>query len=156
MRRLAAPSFAILALFLAACGGSTEPSGQSIESTQFAASLNVNLSAMTKTATGLYYRDLTAGTGTTAAAGKTAKVHYQGFLPNGTKFDQNLAPSTPFSFLLGSGQVIPGFDQGVTGMKTGGVRQLIIPPSLGYGSRGSGSIPPNSILVFTIELVTVQ
>ena len=156
MRRSVFLSATLLALTMAACGGTTDPSGASIESTTFAASLNVNLAAMTKTATGLYYRDLTAGTGTVATAGKTVKVHYQGWLPNGTKFDQNLAPTTPFAFTLGSGQVVAGFDEGITGMKVGGVRQIIIPPALGYGSRATGPIPANSILVFSIELVAVQ
>ena len=156
MRRSAFLSTTLFALTIAACGGTTDPSGASIESTTFAAALNVDLAASTRTATGLYYRDLTPGSGTVAAAGKTAKVHYQGWLPNGTKFDQNLAPTTPFSFVLGSGQVVAGFDQGITGMKVGGVRQIIIPPALGYGNRATGPIPANSILVFSIELVAVQ
>ncbi|MBS1241278.1 MAG: fbp [Gemmatimonadetes bacterium] len=156
MRRSVFLSAALSGLVLAACGGTTDPSSASIESTTFAASLNVNLAVMTRTATGLYYRDLTAGTGTLATAGKTARVHYQGWLPNGSSFDKNLAPTTPFSFVLGSGQVVPGFDEGITGMKVGGVRQIIMPPALGYGSRASAGIPANSILVFTVELVTVQ
>jgi FKBP-type peptidyl-prolyl cis-trans isomerase len=156
MRRSVFLSTTLFALTVAACGGTTDPSGATIESTTFAASLNVDLAASTRTATGLYYRDLTPGNGTVAAAGKTAKVHYQGWLPNGTKFDQNLAPTTPFSFILGSGQVVAGFDEGISGMKVGGVRQIIIPPALGYGSRATGPIPANSILVFSIELVAVQ
>jgi peptidylprolyl isomerase len=145
-------------LALAACGGSgtTGPTVTDIEHTTFASSLGVDLSKMTKNSSGLYWRDLTVGTGTVAANGNLAGIHYIGNLPNGAQFDVNGPTATPFSFRLGAGAVIAGFDEGVRGMKVGGSRQLIIPPELGYGSRAVGTIPANSILVFKIDLVSVQ
>ncbi|MGE3616786.1 MAG: FKBP-type peptidyl-prolyl cis-trans isomerase [Gemmatimonadales bacterium] len=139
----------------AACGGTDPVEPPKIEETQFASSLGIDLSLMTKTASGLYYRDLTTGSGATATVGKRVAIHYNGFLPDGTQFDSNTGNQTPFQFTLGSGQVIGGFDEGVRGMAPGGIRQLIIPPNLGYGAAGSGPIPPNSILVFRIELVSI-
>ena len=108
------------------------------------------------TASGLQYWDITVGTGTTAAAGKTVKVHYTGWLTNGKKFDSSLDRGEAFAFSLGAGQVIKGWDEGVAGMKVGGKRQLRIPPELGYGARGAGNaIPPNSTLIFDVELLDV-
>jgi FKBP-type peptidyl-prolyl cis-trans isomerase len=139
----------VLALFplaFAACGGSEEISGLPIESTTFAPSLGVNLAASQKTASGLYYRDIRVGTGATLAAGQNVNVRYVGSFVNGTTFDQGTIP-----FQLGVGRVIKGWDEGLVGMKVGGSRQLIIPPSLAYGASGSGPIPPNTVLVFTVE-----
>jgi FKBP-type peptidyl-prolyl cis-trans isomerase len=142
---------------VAACGSdSTAPDVPTIEETTFAASLGIDLATFTKNASGLYFKELVVGSGTLAQDGKTVGVRYKGQLPNGSTFDENPAPKAVFSFLLGAGQVVPGFDQGVRGMKIGGKRQVIIPPALGYGSRANGSIPANSILVFTIDLVSVQ
>jgi FKBP-type peptidyl-prolyl cis-trans isomerase len=108
------------------------------------------------TASGLQYWDITVGTGTAASSGKTVKVHYTGWLTNGKKFDSSVDRGTPFSFKLGAGQVIKGWDEGVAGMKVGGKRQLRIPPDLGYGAQGAGGvIPPNSILIFDVELLDV-
>jgi FKBP-type peptidyl-prolyl cis-trans isomerase len=96
------------------------------------------------------------GTGATAAAGKTVKVHYTGWLTSGKKFDSSLDRGQPFSFPLGGGQVIKGWDEGVAGMKVGGKRQLRIPPELGYGARGAGGvIPPNATLIFDVELLDI-
>ncbi len=104
--------------------------------------------------------DAQAGNGTELTAGKKAVVYYRGWLTNGSLFDQSRADSKgqlqPFSFTLGSHQVIPGWEQGLAGMKVGGVRLLVIPPSVGYGASGQGSIPPNSVLVFQVQLVDVQ
>ncbi|MFL5578429.1 MAG: FKBP-type peptidyl-prolyl cis-trans isomerase [Gemmatimonadaceae bacterium] len=141
-------------LILGACGSdnATAPEPPSIEGTTFAASLGVDLAAMTKTASGLYLRDLTVGTDTAvAAAGRTVTVSYVGAFPDGTQFDDGA-----FSFPLGAGKVIAGFDEGVTGMRVGGKRQLVIPPALAYGSQGYRGIPPNAILVFTVEVAGVQ
>jgi FKBP-type peptidyl-prolyl cis-trans isomerase len=108
------------------------------------------------TASGLQYWDIKVGTGATAAAGKTVKVHYTGWLTNGKKFDSSIDRGQPFAFSLGAGQVIKGWDEGVAGMKVGGKRQLKIPPELGYGARGAGNaIPPNSTLIFDVELLDV-
>jgi FKBP-type peptidyl-prolyl cis-trans isomerase len=101
--------------------------------------------------------DVKEGTGAVAQTGKTVTVHYTGTLFNGTKFDSSLDRNQPFSFPLGAGQVIPGWELGVAGMKVGGKRKLYIPPNLGYGERGAGGvIPPNAVLVFDIELLNVQ
>lgn len=106
---------------------------------------------------GLSYTDLTTGTGTEAVAGKGVQVHYTGWLEDGTKFDSSLDHGAPFTFELGSGQVISGWDEGVAGMKVGGKRRLVIPPDLGYGARGAGGvIPPNATLVFEVELLAVH
>jgi peptidylprolyl isomerase len=128
----------------------------SIETTTFAPALGVDLAASTRTSTGLYYRDLTVGTGATVAAGQLVSVRYTGWLANGTQFDSNVSSASPFEFTLGSGQVIPGFDQGIAGMRVGGRRQVIIPPALGYGAAGSGTIPGNAVIVFTVEVVGVR
>ena len=111
----------------------------------------------------LQITDTKAGTGAEATSGLTVSVHYTGWLYSqtaadhrGSKFDSSVDRREPFEFLLGVGQVIKGWDQGVAGMKVGGQRTLIIPPSLGYGSSGAGRvIPPNATLVFDVELLGV-
>lgn len=109
------------------------------------------------TESGLKYVDLVVGTGREAAAGNLATVHYTGWLTNGTKFDSSVDRRDPFSFPIGSGKVIRGWDEGVVGMKVGGKRKLTIPPQLGYGARGAGGvIPPNATLVFDVELLDVK
>ena len=123
---------------------------------QFAPKLGVDLSAMTKTASGLQYRDLVAGKGAEAKPRQEVTVHYTGWLPDGTKFDSSKDRNEPFVFRLGAGMVIGGWDEGVAGMKVGGTRKLVIPPALGYGSRGVDVIPPNSVLVFDVELLGVR
>ena len=101
--------------------------------------------------------DLQVGTGEEAVPGKSVSVHYTGRLTDGTKFDSSLDRGTPFGFTLGAGQVIKGWDQGVAGMKVGGKRKLTIEPELAYGKRGFGSvIPPDSTLVFEVELIGVR
>ena len=106
---------------------------------------------------GLQYTDDVIGTGAEATAGKTAVVHYTGWLMDGTKFDSSVDRDQPFSFPLGGGQVIKGWDEGVAGMKVGGKRTLIIPPALGYGARGAGNvIPPNATLKFEVQLLDVH
>jgi len=105
----------------------------------------------------LKIEDTTVGTGTVAEAGKSVTVHYTGWLTDGTKFDSSKDRGQPFTFALGAGQVIRGWDQGVAGMKVGGVRKLTIPPNLGYGPTGAGGvIPPNATLVFEVELLEVN
>jgi FKBP-type peptidyl-prolyl cis-trans isomerase len=108
-------------------------------------------------ASGLKYIDVKAGEGTEAVAGKNVSVHYTGWLVNGTKFDSSVDRGTPFQFPVGAGRVIRGWDEGVAGMKVGGVRKLIIPSDLGYGARGAGNvIPPNATLIFEVQLLGVQ
>lgn len=109
-----------------------------------------------KTASGLSYVDLVAGTGPSPVAGKAVKVHYTGWLENGTKFDSSVDRGEPFIFNIGAGQVIQGWDEGVMSMKVGGKRKLIIPSQLGYGSAGAGGvIPPDATLIFEVELLDV-
>jgi FKBP-type peptidyl-prolyl cis-trans isomerase FkpA len=108
-------------------------------------------------ADGLKYTDDQVGTGAEAQAGKTVSVHYTGWLTDGTKFDSSKDRGQPFSFPLGAGRVIKGWDEGVAGMKVGGKRTLMIPPDLGYGARGApGAIPPNATLKFEVELLEVK
>ncbi|MDH5563136.1 MAG: FKBP-type peptidyl-prolyl cis-trans isomerase [Nitrospirota bacterium] len=112
---------------------------------------------MVKTPSGLQYADLVVGKGREARAGETATVHYTGTLVEGTKFDSSKDRNQPFSFRLGAGHVIKGWDEGVEGMKIGGTRKLVIPPQLGYGARGAGSaIPPNATLIFIVELLDLR
>lgn len=105
----------------------------------------------------LIIQDEVVGTGAEAVGGKEVTVNYLGTLTDGTKFDSSLDPGrTPFSFNLGAGEVIQGWDQGVAGMKVGGKRKLTIPPSLGYGAQAQGPIPANSTLIFEVELLKVE
>ena len=113
---------------------------------------------MITTATGLQYEDTTVGDGEEATKGQTVTVHYTGWLyqdgQQGAKFDSSKDRSDPFQFILGAGMVIPGWDEGVAGMKIGGARTLIISAELGYGARGAGGvIPPNATLKFDVELL---
>ncbi|MDH4080689.1 MAG: FKBP-type peptidyl-prolyl cis-trans isomerase [Nitrospira sp.] len=109
------------------------------------------------TPSGLKYLDQAVGTGEAAVAGKNVSVHYTGWLENGKKFDSSVDRGQPFSFPLGAGRVIKGWDEGVQGMKVGGKRKLTIPSDLGYGSRGAGGvIPPNATLIFDVELLGVK
>ncbi len=111
----------------------------------------------TTTPTGLQYWDLKVGTGATAAAGQQAEMQYTGWLPDGKEFDSSYHTGHTFPFQLGAGQVIKGWDEGVAGMKVGGMRQLRIPPQLAYGERGyPGAIPPSATLIFDVELVGVK
>jgi len=106
---------------------------------------------------GLKYENLNEGTGAAAKSGDTVEVHYTGWLTNGTKFASSVDRGQPFSFRLGAGRVIKGWDEGVAGMKVGGKRKLSIPPDLGYGNRGAGSaIPPNAELIFEVELLKIK
>ena len=109
------------------------------------------------TPSGLKYIEIKEGTGAQPQAGQTVSVHYTGTLEDGTKFDSSRDRNQPFSFKLGAGQVIKGWDEGLSTMKVGGQRQLIIPPGLGYGSRGAGGvIPPNATLIFDVELLKIS
>lgn len=110
-----------------------------------------------KTPSGLSYVDEVVGTGPAPRAGQTVSVHYTGWLTNGQKFDSSVDRGQPFEFVLGQGQVIRGWDEGVASMKIGGKRRLTIPADLGYGSRGAGDvIPPNATLVFEVQLLGVR
>lgn len=130
-------ALAVLALGLVACGGG----GNGSPTSPSPVTLDV--------------ADLVVGSGATAVSGDTLTVHYVGTLTSGTVFDSSRANNQPYTFRLGVGAVIQGWDLGVPGMKVGGKRKLTIPPELAYGSRSVGSIPPNSTLVFEIELLSI-
>jgi FKBP-type peptidyl-prolyl cis-trans isomerase len=111
-----------------------------------------------KTPSGLIYWELRVGNGDTAKEGSHVRVHYTGWLTNGKKFDSSVDAGRPFDFTIGNGEVIKGWDEGVSGMRVGGKRQLRIPPDLAYGAEGTadGTIPPNATLIFDVQLLGVQ
>lgn len=133
-------------------GASNEPTHQSKN--------NEQLQPLANNSTGekmeLKIEDIETGTGAEAVPGKQVTVHYVGTLENGTEFDSSRSRNQPFTFALGAGQVIRGWDEGFAGMKVGGKRKLVIPPEMAYGSQAVGSIPPNSTLVFDVELLDVK
>lgn len=132
--------------------------GTDVTDTQSTAGITTNTEKMKNISTieGLEIYDVQVGTGVEAVAGKTVSAHYVGTLTDGTKFDSSIDRGQPFTFKLGSGQVIKGWDIGIAGMKVGGVRQLVISPALGYGAQAIGPIPANSTLIFQVQLVDVK
>jgi len=108
------------------------------------------------TSSGLKYVDLVVGSGASPQLGKTVSVQYTGTLEDGTKFDSSYDHGAPYEFQIGTGSVIKGWDEGLMTMKVGGKRKLIVPPKLGYGARAQGNIPPNSTLIFEVELLNVK
>ncbi len=158
------PSTNLIKLLLAACIGASAliciPAMSADADAPAAPSVGVN--GMTTTNSGLQYRDLAVGNGAVAESGNTVSVHYTGWLQNsdgsrGMKFDSSLDRGQPLDFALGQGRVIKGWDEGVSGMKVGGRRRLVIPSILAYGPRGAGGlIPPNATLIFEVELVKVS
>jgi FKBP-type peptidyl-prolyl cis-trans isomerase FkpA len=153
-RRLRAGcAMALLGIAAAACGSGNEitglPSNPATET--FASVLNVNVSSMTKLSDNLFVKDSVVGTGADAVSGKTVTTTYVGYLSNGARFDAGT-----ISFVLGAGKVIAGWDQGIPGMKVGGTRKIVIGSTLGYGTTGSGIIPPNATLVFNVTITAVQ
>ena len=118
---------------------------------------NLGNNEWAKLPSGLEYQDIVVGQGAEAKNGDAISAHYLGTLQDGTKFDSSYDRGQPFTFLLGKGTVIKGWDEGLLGMKVGGKRKLIIPPNLGYGNQGAGGvIPPGATLLFDIELVAVE
>lgn len=168
---LRTPIFTMATVLLAACGAKPDSSGTAdstaaapatvpaapvattdvIPTTTFAPKLAVDIATLTKMLSGVYYKDLVVGAGTELVVGKAASVNYVGTLPDGTQFDAG-----QYTFTPGAHRVIPGWEQGTPGMKVGGKRLLVIPSELGYGATGQGTIPPNAVLVFTVELLSVQ
>jgi peptidylprolyl isomerase len=158
-------ALAAVASLLAACASSGSPAASSsataavsplppptgiVERTTFDPSLNVHLDSMARRASGLYVKDLRMGTGSVALRGKSVVVRYIGWLPSGKQFDQGEITVT-----LGSNKTIPAWEEGLLGMRVGGVRQLVVPPNLGYGEKGAGAdIPPNSVLVFEMQVMS--
>ena len=159
-RRRVRPAFAVLlaATLAVASAPAHGQSGQDarvpLDSVQFAAALEVDLAASKRVTRGLYSRDLIVGTGRWANRGDELTVRYAGALADGRAFTE---PSEPLAtFKLGAGTVIPGWEKGLSGMRVGGRRQLVIAPELGYGRQQAGLIPPNSVLVFEIDLLSVR
>lgn len=151
----------LVLLTLAACSGGDTPEAPidnappSIAEASFAADLEVDIAASERNDAGLYWRDLRPGDGPVVQRGQLVEVYYDGRLPDGTQFDAT-KPGDPFRFPVGTGRVIAGWDMGIVGMRVGGKRQLIIPPTLGYGPMGSGPIPPNGVMVFTVEVLDAR
>lgn len=125
------------------------------EELNYSADLKVDIAAMRRLPTGVLYQDLAPGEGDTVRSGATVSVRYTGWLPDGTRFDGN-EDMDPIRFRVGVGMVIPGWDDGLIGMRAGGKRKLVIPPDQGYGPDGIGPIPPNSTLVFDVEVLEIR
>ena len=145
----------ILVLALFSCQKPSSKKEQDVAETQSTTIPVPVVDQKITTPTGLNYIDKVIGTGKTPQKGDKVKVHYTGTLEDGTKFDSSRDRNQPFEFPLGLGRVIKGWDEGIATMKEGGKRKLIIPPELAYGSRNIGTIPPNSILFFDVELIEV-
>lgn len=150
-----------LALILAACGGDESGPAEVVlqdpADISYASSLGVDLSAMELQPSGLYIRDLQVGEGDPTVAGDVMVVHYSGWVNDGTLFDSSHSRNTPFAVPTGAGQVIAGWEEGLPGMRVGGVRQLVIPPQLAYGAQSpSPLIPAGSVLIFEVELLEVN
>lgn len=157
MRRLFRALLCALPLLaVSACGDATGSGDPDLTEVNFAPGLGVDIANMTRVGDGVYIRDLTVGTGATVAVGRQLQVRYRGYLTNGTEFENNYPPAATFPLVLGARRVIAGWEQGIPGMKVGGKRLLVIPPSLGYGSRPNGDIPANSVLVFEVEIISMQ
>ncbi|HEY0779335.1 MAG TPA: FKBP-type peptidyl-prolyl cis-trans isomerase [Gemmatirosa sp.] len=124
--------------------------------TTFAPTLGIALPTFTRRPSGLYVRDSVVGKGAVATQGHGVLVRYTGAFADGTTFDSTHASGHPLAFVLGRGEVIKGWDEGMTGMRVGGARTLVVPPALGYGSNSPPGIPPNTVLVFRVKLVGVQ
>ena len=151
-----------LALTVAACGGDENGPAEVVlqdpAQISYASSLGVDLSSMELQPSGLYIRELQNGTGDPTVAGDVMVVHYSGWVNDGTLFDSSRNPGRdPFTVRVGAGSVIAGWEEGLLGMRVGGVRQLVIPPQLAYGTQSvSPLIPPGSVLIFEIELLEVN
>jgi peptidylprolyl isomerase len=149
---------AFLCTTLTACasGGGSAYVARTTESIPFASTLDVHLDKMTKTSTGLYYRDIEVGTGVVVKPLMEVTVFYNGWLTNGVKIDSTRVDQAPLKIPIGRGRVIKGWDEGIPGMRVGGRRQLIIPAELAYGSSRAGLIPPDAVLVFDVRVLSAK
>lgn len=150
--------FLLVVVFLIPACIQKDPTREGEQNTPVADSVpQAATEGMTKTSSGLRYQDIVPGSGASPSSGKTVVVHYTGRLANGITFDSSLDRNEPFVFVIGAGQVIKGWDEGVMSMKIGGKRKLIIPPELGYGAAGAGDkIPPNATLEFEVILLDIR
>jgi FKBP-type peptidyl-prolyl cis-trans isomerase FkpA len=126
------------------------------ESINFAPALQVDLATMERSRTGVYTRDISVGEGPAVRRGHQVRVHYSGYLPDGTRFEQVVSPAAPIEFTVGERGVIPGWQTGILGMRAGGERLMVIPAEQAYGSRQVGRVPPHATLVFMVKLVSVR
>jgi len=163
MTRIRLFALALLSLGFTACLDATNPQYNTVENTSFDSSLGVDLNSSTATDVGVYYRDITVGTGPAVTAGVENYMYYQAYLSSGVEFDSLRPPSIPVSITTGTQSLIPGFEIGLQGMKVGGRRQIIVPPNLAYGLNDYGTdqngnvvIPGNSVLVFNVDLVNAD
>jgi FKBP-type peptidyl-prolyl cis-trans isomerase FkpA len=136
------------------CGDEDTPDTGNPTEVTYAPALGVDLGAMQRLDSGLYLQDKVEGTGAGAVTGRPVTVHYTGWLPDGTLFESSHGRKA-LSFTPGRGDVIKGWEQGIPGMKVGGTRRLILPSALGYGNRSAGAIPPRSVLIFDVELISI-
>jgi FKBP-type peptidyl-prolyl cis-trans isomerase FkpA len=161
------PLLLILSLIVLGCGGKKQTDqsgtdagkaeGQTEERAKSPDMPTESSAPVVTTEGGVQVQDIKEGTGDMAEAGKSVSVHYTGWLIDGKKFDSSIDRNSPFSFKLGTGQVIKGWDEGVAGMKVGGIRKLTIPPDMGYGDKGAGGrIPPGATLIFQVDLLEVK
>lgn len=161
----------LLVLLLVAACGQESPGGGALdalrapplpeepvvpEMVDYHPDLGIAIAEMRMLTSGLLLQDDSVGVGDSLVAGHTAVVHYTGWLPDGTQFDTSRETGMPFAFLVGAGEVIEAWDEGVIGMQVGGRRKLVIPPAIGYGAGGSGAVPGNAIMVFEIELLGIR
>lgn len=152
-------SLSVLTAVILAAACSSDPSGPEPTdplAISYAPALNVDFTRMTQSATGLWFEDVVLGDGDLPEVGAAVDVLYAGYLSDGTLFDQVDDPEDPFRFFLGVTNLIPGFTEGVSGMRPGGKRKLVIPPQLGYGFQPFGPIPANSVIVFDVELLAID
>jgi FKBP-type peptidyl-prolyl cis-trans isomerase len=157
MTRIRLFALALMTLGFTACLDSTAPHYATVEETTFDSSLGVDLNNSTATDVGVYYRDITVGTGPAIVAGQDTYMFYQAYFSNGVEFDSLQPPKPPQVITPGTGTLISGFEIGIQGMRVGGVRQIIVPPNFAYGLSdvqiGTVVVPGNSVLVFNVQLV---
>ena len=151
VRHVVLTAVALVAAAVSACATASSPADD-IKASEISPSLGVNFADYTRTPEGLFYKDVVVGEGAVAGDRSKVTVAYRGFIADGTEVDKSI----DFTFKMGSGQVIKGWQIGVQGMRVGGARILVIPPHLGYGWKTVGAVPANSILLFRVELVAVQ
>lgn len=151
------PLALLTAVLTAACDSPLDPNRfEDTERITYSPALGIDLASMTRTESGIFYQDIRVGTGDPPADGRTISVHYTGWLPDGTRFDTSRTRG-PFSYVHGTGHVIDGWEEMLSTMRVGGLRKVVIPPALGYGSGSPGGvIPPNATLVFEIELLQIH